>query len=149
MVSFSKSSRFSELFWFSEFFRFSELFRFSHFFRFEFFKIFRILYVQKFQIFRNLHIFRIIQLIRSLLEIFSFALFPFNFTQAQEYFGCGWQFVKPGFTCLLLHLVFSKGQKREDQQQGHKWAAIWEVLKNLLQLSSTLYGKTEHDLSFS
>ena len=27
--------------------------------------------------------------------------FPFNLLKAQECFGCGWQFVKPGFTCSI------------------------------------------------
>ena len=33
---------------------------------------------------------------------YALADFPFPSTKAQEYFGCGWYVVKPGFTCFKV-----------------------------------------------
>ena len=51
------------------------------------------------EFFRLSGFFRLPEIFRHL-DLTNFP-FPSILLKAQEYFGCGWKFVKPGFTCLL------------------------------------------------
>ena len=58
---------------------------------------------RKFQTLRVFQTFRLLQSseIFRLLVLTNFP-FPSILLKAQEYFGCGWWFVKPGFTCFFI-----------------------------------------------